>query len=70
MYKLQKSLITGEIKIVQKQIGDVLYSIPFAPDNTDYAQFKVDLSEGVTLLDAEGVEMTPEQVQEFLETLP
>jgi hypothetical protein len=45
-------------------------SIPFAPDNTDYAQFKVDLSEGVTLLDAEGVEMTPEQVQEFLETLP
>jgi len=70
MYKLQKSLITGEIKIVQKQIGDVLYSIPFDPDNTDYAEFKRLLSEGVTLLDAEGVEMTPEQVQEFLETLP
>jgi hypothetical protein len=35
-----------------------------------HAQLKVDLSEGVTLLDAEGVEMTPEQVQAFLETLP
>jgi hypothetical protein len=31
---------------------------------------KTDLSEGVTLLDAEGVEMTPEQVQALLETLP
>jgi hypothetical protein len=52
-----------------KRLSDNAF-IPFAPDNTDYAQFKVDLSEGVTLLDAEGVEMTPEQVQEFLETLP
>jgi hypothetical protein len=31
---------------------------------------KTDLAEGVTLLDAEGVEMTPEQVQALLETLP
>jgi hypothetical protein len=44
--------------------------IPFAVDNTDYAQFKLELAEGVTLLDAEGVEMTPEQVQALLETLP
>jgi len=36
----------------------------------EHPQFKVDLSEGVTLLDAEGVEMTPEQVQALLETLP
>jgi hypothetical protein len=52
-----------------KSLADNAF-IPFAPANTDYAQFKVDLSEGVTLLDAEGVEMTPEQVQELLETLP
>jgi hypothetical protein len=52
-----------------KRLSDNAF-IPFDPANMDYAQFKVDLSEGVTLLDAEGVEMTLEQVQEFLETLP
>jgi hypothetical protein len=46
------------------------WNIPFAVANTDYAQFKLELAEGVTLLDAEGVEMTPEQVQALLETLP
>jgi len=44
--------------------------IPFDPANTDYAKCKVYLAEGETLLDVEGVEMTPEQVQAFLETLP
>jgi len=52
-----------------KRLADNAF-IPFAVDNTDYAQFKVDLAEGVTLLDAEGVEMTSEQVQALLETLP
>jgi hypothetical protein len=65
-YKLLNNLY-GEPKSVLRSDG---WCIPFDPANTDYAQFKVDLSEGVTLLDAEGVEMTPEQVQEFLETLP
>ena len=62
--------MTGEIadKAIIRTTDGVC--IPFAVDNTDYAQFKLDLSEGVTLLDAEGVEMTPEQVQAFLETLP
>lgn len=44
-------------------------SIPFDPANTDYAKFKVDLAEGVTLLDAEGIAMTPAQVQALLEEL-
>lgn len=43
--------------------------IPKDPANTDYAQFKLDLSEGAELLDADGVAMTPKQVQDFLATL-
>ena len=44
--------------------------IPFDPANTDYQQFKLDITNGVELQDADGVVMTAEQVQEFLETLP
>jgi hypothetical protein len=46
MYKLQKSLITGEIKIVQKQVGNVLLSIPFDPANTDYQEYLKWVAEG------------------------
>jgi hypothetical protein len=67
--KISDSPITNQPAQCIKRMSDNAF-IPFDPDNTDYAQFKVDLSEGVTLLDAEGVEMTPEQVQELLETLP
>ena len=45
-------------------------NIPFAPDNTDYQQFKKDLANGVELKDAEGNQMTPEQITTFLATLP
>ena len=44
--------------------------IPFAPDNTDYQQFKKDLSEGASLKDVEGNDMTAEQITAFLGTLP
>ena len=44
-------------------------SIPFDPANTDYQQFKKDLSEGASLKDAEGNDMTAEQITAFLETL-
>ena len=44
--------------------------IPFDPANTDYQRFKLDIEEGKELQDADGNVMTPEQVQEFLETLP
>ena len=70
MYQqLPNDIITGQPAQCIKRPADNAF-IPFDPANTDYANFKVDLSEGVTLLDAEGVEMTPEQVQELLETLP
>ena len=43
--------------------------IPFAPDNTDYQQFKKDLANGVALNDAEGNAMPAEQITTFLGTL-
>ena len=44
--------------------------IPFAPDNTDYQQFKKDVADGVELQDPDGNVMTQEQVDEFLRTIP
>ena len=69
MYKLIKNPVTNEIKVVQKQEGNVLYSIPFDPDNTDYSNFKKDLADGASLKDAEGNDMTAEQITAFLGTL-
>ena len=44
--------------------------IPFAPDNTDYQQFRKDLAAGVELEDATGTVMTADQIAAFLATLP
>ena len=44
--------------------------IPFDLDNTDYQRFKSDLAKGVELKDPDDNVMTPEQVTEFLESLP
>ena len=41
-----------------------------AIDNTDYQRFKSDLANGAELKDADCNVMTPEQVTEFLESLP
>ena len=54
MYKLIKDPYTQKVQTVQKQVGNVLNSVPFAVDNTDYANFKKDLADGAELLDAEG----------------
>ena len=43
--------------------------IPFDPANTDYQTFKKDLSEGASLKDAEGNDMTAEQIAAFLQSL-
>ena len=48
MYKLVKNPITNEIKVVQKQEGNVLYSIPFDPANTDYQAYLKWVAEGNT----------------------
>lgn len=42
----------------------------FDPANTDYANFKLDITNGAELLDADGQVMSSEQVTEFLSTLP
>ena len=39
MYKLIKNPYTQKIDVIQKQVGDVLLSIPFDPANTDYQEF-------------------------------
>ena len=48
MYKLVKSPITKEVNVVQKQVGNVLYSIPFDPANTDYQEYLKWLEAGNT----------------------
>ena len=45
--------------------------IPFATDNTDYARFKKEINEETAeLQDADGNTMSPEEIAEFLATLP
>jgi len=68
MYKLINDFLTNKTSGVLRSIDNAC--IPFASDNTDYQQFKKELANGVELKDAEGNEMTPEQITTFLETLP
>jgi hypothetical protein len=53
MYKLIKSPYTGQIFAVNKQDGNVLLSIPFVDDNTDYQAYLKWLEEGNTPLPAD-----------------
>jgi|LakMenEpi03Aug12_release.lakeMendotaPanAssembly.Ray.scaffolds.fasta_scaffold110112_6 hypothetical protein len=46
-------------------------TIPFNPDNTDYANFKKEiLADEAQLQDADGNTMTPEQAKTYVATLP
>jgi hypothetical protein len=65
MYKL----ITNKKNKVESTLHEKLGCIPFDPDNTDYQTFKKDLAEGASLKDAEGNDMTAEQITTFLGTL-
>jgi hypothetical protein len=65
MYKLMKDT-DGVTRSVQK-LSDNAF-IPFAPDNTDYQQFKIDLANGVELQDADGKPIT--DVTQFMKGLP
>ena len=63
MYQLFQTPKETTPSSVQKNDG---WSIPFDPANTDYQTFKKDLSEGASLKDAEGNDMTAEQITAFL----
>jgi hypothetical protein len=47
-----------------------VYSIPFDPANTDYAEFKKAVAAGAELQDADGVKMTAKAVKAFIAILP
>ena len=64
MYKLQKDKFGNVSSVFNIETNA---SIPFAPDNTDYAQFKKCILEGAELLDADGQVM---DAIEFVKTLP
>jgi len=75
MYKLCK---TESVIVCVKRLSDNSF-IPFDPSNTDYANFKRHLQgldengNSITpaeLQDADGNTMSPEEVAEFLATLP
>jgi hypothetical protein len=63
MYKL-----TINPKQVQR-LSDNAF-IPFDPANTDYQQFKTDVTEGAELQDADGNVMTQEEAVAFISELP
>ncbi len=66
-YKLQET-IQGEILSVLRSDG---WSIPFAPANTDYENFKYQINHDEAQLEnADGVLMTPEEAKAYVATLP
>ena len=67
MYKLYENL-DSEIIGVYRLFDSA--AIPFAPDNTDYAEFKKAVTAGAELQDADGNVMTAEAAQAFIATLP
>jgi hypothetical protein len=68
MYKLLNKVIPVGSDAVQRLTDNAC--IPFAPANTDYQQFKIQVANGTPLEDTEGNVMTQEQVNEFLKTIP
>ena len=71
MYRLYKDNITNQVCAVNQSVNDVEYSIPIAPDNTDYANFKAQiLTDEATLQDADSNTMTAEEAKQFIATLP
>lgn len=71
MYKLIKNPYNQKIEVVQKQVGNILMSIPFASNNTDYTNFKREINEDeAELQDADGKLMSADAAKAFVATLP
>jgi hypothetical protein len=68
MYKLQIDTLNNQVSSVQRFVDNA--SIPFDPDNTDYANFKKEVLAGAELQDADGNTMTAAEAQEYVATLP
>jgi hypothetical protein len=69
MYKQIRNEITKNIEPCVQRFSDTVF-IPFAPDNTDYANFKKEVLAGAELQDADGNVMTQEQADDFIKELP
>jgi hypothetical protein len=64
MYKITFSIIGQFVTNVSSNLV-----IPFAPDNTDYQNFKFDIANGAELLDADGNSITGDNLTVFIEKL-
>ena len=70
MYKLGANDYLGRPSQCVIRLSDGA-AIPFASDNTDYANFKREINEGTAQLqDADGNLMTAEQAKDFVKELP
>jgi len=69
MYKVSEFQSDKGLKNISI-VRDDGWTIPTDPANTDYQRFKIDLTNGVTLHDANNNVMTTEQVTAFVATLP
>lgn len=66
-YKLAAGPMPGVISSVWRSDGT---SIPFASENVDYEQFKVDVLAGTELQSPYGVVLTQEEADAYIATLP
>ncbi len=69
MYKQCFDSISNKVADCIKRLSDNAF-IPFDPANTDYAEFKKEVTAGAELQDADGNVMTAEAAQAFVATLP
>jgi len=69
MYKQCFDSISNKVADCIKRLSDNAF-IPFDPANTDYAEFKKEVTAGAELQDADGNVMTAEAAQEFVRGLP
>lgn len=74
MYKIRNCPLKDDLFIQDVLLitsdGSV-YAVPFAPANTDYANFKAQImADEAQLQDAEGITMSPDAAKQFVATLP